>query len=35
LLLAVLADIWIRQQGIVQEWMRRFRQARTKEATNG
>jgi ribose transport system permease protein len=40
LLLAVLADIWIRQQGIIQEWMRRLRElgkrsTRNKEATNG
>lgn len=35
LLLSVLADIWIRQQGIFSEWMRRLRPSAHKEATNG
>lgn len=35
LIIAVLADIWIRQQGILGEWMRRLRPAAKKEATNG
>jgi ribose transport system permease protein len=35
LIIAVLADIWIRQQGILREWTRRLLPAARKEAANG
>jgi ribose transport system permease protein len=35
LIIAVLADIWIRQQGIFQSLMRRLVPAAKKEAANG
>lgn len=35
LIIAVLADIWIRQQGILREWTRKLWPAAKKEAING
>jgi ribose transport system permease protein len=35
LIVAVLADIWIRQQGILHQWAKRLRFGRRQETTNG